>query len=183
MEFSIIFFIFLNEGFPKACQLLRTCVAALVYLSSNYMCIHHINLEKIWPKYHQDEEVDRRTYHRLCAMQSCRCFYFMPNTLNKYSWHLSESLKVLTCSWALTRISSPGCGSRRPACRPSVCPPRCPGVWGWWNSDDDIDDDDYLDCDVVQEAGARVEAECDEASVGEVGDVELIRGVIVPSIW
>ena len=44
-------------------------------------------------------------------------------------------------------------------------------------------DDDYLDCDVVQEAGARVEAECDEASVGEVGDVELIRGVIVPSIW
>ena len=34
----------------------------------------------------------------------------------------------------------------------------------------------------MEEAGARVEAECDEASVGEVGDVELIRGVIVPSI-
>ena len=117
----------------------------------------------------------------LSAMQTC--YSFMPNTLNKDSWHLSESLKDLTCSWALTRISSPGCGSRRPACRPSVCPPRCPGVWGWWNSDDDIDDDDYLDCDVVQEAGARVEAECDEASVGEVGDAGLIRGVIVPSVW
>ena len=120
-----------------------------------------------------------------------RFCHFMPDTWNKESFHWSETSiytetetsKDLTCSWALTRISSPGCGSRRPACRPSVCPPRCPGVWGWWNSDDDIDDDDYLDCDVVQEAGARVEAECDEASVGEVGDVELIRGVIVPSIW
>ena len=34
----------------------------------------------------------------------------------------------------------------------------------------------------MEEAGSRVEAECDEASVGEVGDVELIRGVIVPSV-
>ena len=34
----------------------------------------------------------------------------------------------------------------------------------------------------MNKAGAREEFECDEASVGEVGDVELIRGVIVPSI-
>ena len=34
----------------------------------------------------------------------------------------------------------------------------------------------------MEEAGARVEAGCDEASVGEVGDVELIQGVIVPSV-
>ena len=34
----------------------------------------------------------------------------------------------------------------------------------------------------MEEAGARVEAECDEASVGELGDAELILGVIVPSV-